>query len=56
MSKLNTDFWYFVGRWLGDGWIRNRFRKEKSNGNGCGTIYICDSHDKETVTESLIHQ
>lgn len=54
MPKLNNDFWYFVGRWLGDGWVRNGFRKERSNGSGHGTIYICDSHDKEDELTSIV--
>lgn len=54
MPKLNNDFWYFVGRWIGDGWVRNGFRKEKPNGNGYGTIYICDSHDKEDELTNMV--
>ena len=23
MPEMNADFWYFVGRWVGDGWVRN---------------------------------
>lgn len=54
MPKMDNDFWYFVGRWLGDGWVRNGFRKEKPNGNGYGTIYICDSHDKEDELTGIV--
>lgn len=45
--EINSDFWYFVGRWLGDGWVRDTSRKERPNGEGNGGILLCDSSSKE---------
>ena len=47
LPKMNDKFWYFVGRWIGDGWIRDSKRPEKPTGDGLGTIFLCDSPDKE---------
>ena len=52
--EMNSDFWYFVGRWLGDGWVRNSFRKDRPNGDGHGQIILCDSHDKEQELVSIV--
>lgn len=52
--EMNSDFWYFVGRWLGDGWVLNSFRKDRPNGDGHGQIIICDSHDKEKELVSIV--
>lgn len=53
---MDSGFWYFVGRWLGDGWVRDGFRKEKPNGLGHGAILICDSIDKESeLIETVKH-
>ena len=54
MPELNEDFWYFVGRWIGDGWVRDGFRKEKPSGKGYGTIYLCDSSDKENELINIV--
>lgn len=45
MPEMNVDFFYFVGRWLGDGWVRNSQRPDRPNGQRHGVIYICDSSD-----------
>ena len=54
MPELNEDFWYFVGRWIDDGWVRNGFRKEKPGGKGYGIIYLCDSFDKENELINIV--
>lgn len=54
MPNMNNDFWYFVGRWLGDGWVRDGFRKDKPNGEGHGVIFLCDSYDKKDELENLV--
>ena len=47
MPEMNCDFWYFVGRWLGDGWVRDEIRPERPNNQRFATIFLCDSKDKE---------
>ena len=46
LPEMNSAFWYFVGRWLGDGWVRDSIRKERPTGKGVGGILLCDSESK----------
>ena len=47
MPEMNEDFWYFVGRWVGDGWVYNGKRNDRRNGQRFSTIYICGGIDEE---------
>ena len=48
---INDDrFWYLVGRYLGDGWIRNR--KER-NGNLSGVTVCCGEHKIEEFKDAI---
>ncbi len=59
MPELSDSLFYFVGRWLGDGWVCNGQRSGRPAGETYGKIFLCDSLDKEnelintvrTVTE-----
>jgi DNA (cytosine-5)-methyltransferase 3A len=42
----SSDTWYYIGRWLGDGYTRNTQRCGRSNGQTYGSIFLCDSNDK----------
>ena len=44
---LSEKLFYFVGRWLGDGWVRNGQRSNRPDGETYGNIFLCDSYDKE---------
>lgn len=45
--QIDEKLFYFVGRWLGDGWVRDGQRPERTEGQKFATIYFCDSLDKE---------
>ncbi|MCD7785732.1 MAG: hypothetical protein LUH18_09230 [Oscillospiraceae bacterium] len=47
MPTMDEDFFYFVGRWLGDGWVRDAQRPDRPKGQRFSTIFLCDSCDKE---------
>ena len=48
---MNSDIlWYVCGRYLGDGWIRNR--KDRNN-NLSGIIICCGKHKHEAFEEEL---
>ena len=47
LPEFNEDFFYFVGRWLGDGWVRANQRTGRPEGQCWGQIVICDGLDKE---------
>ena len=49
LITFNEDFWWFVGRWLGDGWTRNTQRADRKEGQTWGQVFICCSF-KETNT------
>ena len=56
MPEMNEDFFYFVGRWLGDGWIRNTQRSGRPEGQRWGQIVLCDSLDKENELRKIIEK
>lgn len=47
LPSMDEDFFYFVGRWLGDGWVRDGQRPNRPKGQKFGNIILCDSLDKE---------
>ncbi len=47
MPPLSDSLFYFIGRWLGDGWVCNGQRSGRSAGATYGKIFLCDSYDKE---------
>jgi len=44
--ELSERFFYFVGRWLGDGWVRDGQRPNRPIGEKFASIMLCDSKDK----------
>ncbi len=44
--NMNDDFFYLVGRWLGDGWLRDSQRPGRPQGQTWGVALICESPDK----------
>lgn len=46
LFALNEDSFYLIGRWLGDGWLRNSQRPGRPPGQKWGVILICESYDK----------
>ena len=44
--RLSAPFFYFVGRWLGDGWL-NVFKRTGRRGSYMKRVFVCDSFDKE---------
>lgn len=47
MPQLTEDLLYFVGRWLGDGWVVDGQRSNRPKGQRYGRVFLCDSLDKE---------
>lgn len=43
--SLSTELFYFVGRWLGDGWANAHHRKNRK-ASEMKRVYVCDSKDK----------
>ena len=45
-----NDFWWIIGRFIGDGWIRNRYdRKDKNS----GIIICCDFDETNDISKKL---
>ena len=42
---LTDDFFYFVGRWLGDGWANTHKRKDRKE-SLMKRVYVCCSHEE----------
>lgn len=52
--EMDENFWWMVGRWLGDGWVRSSKRKDRGDGVTHGTIFICcGNHKIEGVLDKL---
>lgn len=51
---INEDLAYFIGRWLGDGWVRNGQRSDRPIGQYSGDIILCDSKDKVEELKNTI--
>ena len=56
MPLMDGDFFYFVGRWLGDGWVRDGQRPGRPEGQCSGQIFLCDSYDKEDELRSIVEK
>lgn len=56
MPEMNADFFYFLGRWLGDGWVRDGQRSKRPKGQRFGQIVICDSLDKESELRTAVEK
>jgi len=54
IPEMNEPFWWFIGRWLGDGWTRDAKRLNRPM--GWGQVFICSSHDEaDGVQEKIGH-
>ena len=52
--QLNEDTFYFIGRWLGDGWLRDGQRPNRPDGQTWGQIFLCCSHDEADNVEEMV--
>ena len=42
----HASFWWMVGRWLGDGWVRIGQRSQRPSGEKWGQIFICSAYNE----------
>ncbi len=49
----NNDFYWFLGRYLADGWYQNGIRKNRKNSEVYKTILCCNKNEVEEVEEKL---
>lgn len=54
MPTMNENFFYFVGRWIGDGWLRNGQRSGRPEGQKWGQIFLCDDLSKESELTRIV--
>jgi len=54
LPEFSEDFFYFIGRWLGDGWVRDGQRPHRSEGKTWGQIYLCDDVQKENELREIV--
>jgi len=54
LPPFSDDLFYFVGRWLGDGWVYDSQRPGRPDGQTWGKINLCDSEDKEDELHSIV--
>lgn len=51
LDMTDRSFWYLVGRFLGDGWVRKR---NDRNGNISGIIICCGKHEAENFENMIL--
>ena len=51
--KMTDDFFYFVGRWLGDGWVNVHNRKNRIDSK-MKRVYVCCSHEESDYLENKL--
>ena len=44
LGDLTPELCWIIGRWLGDGWVRNTQRPDRPKGQRWGQVVICCSH------------
>ena len=54
MPEMDEHFFYFVGRWLGDGWLRDTQRCGRPNGQKSGVIILCDDKANESELIDIV--
>ncbi len=54
MPTMDADFFYFVGRWLGDGWVRNKQCSGRPAGQKWGQIILCDGVSQEETLRRVV--
>ena len=52
--ESSEALFYFVGRWLGDGWVLNSQRAGRPEGQKTGKVYLCDSVNKKNELETSL--
>lgn len=50
LDMTDTGFWYIIGRFLGDGWVRKR---NDRNGNTSGIIICCGKDEVDLFEEKI---
>ena len=50
-NVYTTDFWYFVGRFTGDGWVRQTKRKYRKNSYIYQVLICCGKNEKDELKE-----
>lgn len=53
--QMTSAFFYFVGRWLGDGWANVHKRKNRVHSN-LKRVYVCCSHEEEEYLEKKLSE
>ena len=53
---FTPDFWWMVGRWLGDGWVRVGQRPGRPSGETWGTIFIGDAYTQREVLRERLNR
>jgi DNA (cytosine-5)-methyltransferase 1 len=50
----SREFMYFIGRWIGDGWLGTGPRKGRSENNRVANIFLCSSYEEENEVEEIL--
>ena len=54
--EINEDLMYIIGRYLGDGWLRDGQRPNRPEGQTWGQIFICANTEEADYLEERMHK
>ncbi len=54
VPPFDEDFFYLVGRWIGDGWLRDDQRHGRPEGQHSGQIIVCAGYEKEPALKAAV--
>ena len=52
---IDDRLMYVIGRWLGDGWLRDGQRPNRASGQTFGQIFICANNEKSPYLQKILN-
>ena len=53
LDLYDPDFWYIVGRYLGDGWLRKQYKKGFNRQYYSGIVICCGKHEVDDLKSKI---
>lgn len=54
--QMDNSFWWFIGYWLGNGWVRNGQRSQRPEGQTWGQIVLAAPYRKAEMVSMRLNQ
>lgn len=53
LNMEDSNLWYLVGRYIGDGWLKKNYKSTKNTRPYCGVIICCGKTEKEEFINKI---